>query len=244
MKKIIASLALLLALFTSAVSAHDTSDQQLNQKIHDYMVSHPEILQEMIQAAHDKMMIKTEGAAKVFVSKISQDKFAPTAGNPNGDITLIEFFDYQCSACKAAWPELKKAVANNGNIKLTYAELPFFPGSKYAAKVSLAAYATNPQKYDALHNNLMQRQDAEGKLTQEEILDTASQSGYSRDTLTQYIKTHQDDIQKELSQNNQWFRRLNLDGTPSFIIQNNTTGKIKVVPGFPRNLEAVIQSLS
>jgi protein-disulfide isomerase len=244
MKKIILTLTMLLSLTALSANAQQISDQQLGQKIHDYMISHPEILQEMIQAEHNKMMVERKSTAKQFLKTIANDNQAPTAGNPNGNITLVEFFDYQCSACKAAWPELKAAIADEKNIKITYAELPFFPGSKYAAEISLAAYKTDPIKYEEFHSNLMQRKEAEGKLTPEEILNVSLQAGYNNDELKQYVSNNQSDINKELKQNSQWFSKLNLDGTPSFIIQNNTTGKIQVIPGFPRDLPGVIKSLS
>ena len=80
----------------------------------------------------------------------------PTAGNPDGNVVLVEFFDYQCSHCKEMQPVIDKVLSGNKNVKIIYKEFPIFgAASNYAAQMALAAAKQN--KYLEFHNALFKR---------------------------------------------------------------------------------------
>ena len=94
---------------------------------------------------------------------VLRDADNPVLGNPQGDITIVEYFDYQCPYCKKVAPELAKVVKDDGKIRLVPKDWPILGDpSKYAAKLVLAAKFQN--KYQAAHEALISRQDAELRL--------------------------------------------------------------------------------
>ena len=123
----------------------------------DYLTKNPEILVEMTteldkrQAVHQaEQQQKTicENAAALFRSPVSH-----TAGNPDGDVTVVEFFDYNCGYCRRALPDVVKLTNNDSKVRLVLKELPIFgDDSEAAAKIALAA--DKQGKYFEMHQKL------------------------------------------------------------------------------------------
>ena len=221
--------------------------KQLGKAIHNYLVSHPGILDEMIAARQKKQEVAMQGTAGKVAKGLMSDADAPSVGTAKPTTTVIEYFDYQCSACKAAWPELATAINNpdNKNVRFVFAELPFFPGSRYAAEVSLAAYKLNPKNFEKFHANMMKfKEKSEGTLTKEQVMQVASKSGYSSTDIQSFVTNHKTQIEQELTQNEQSFGKIGFRGTPSFVIINNNTDKVEVSPGVPSNLQEIISNVT
>ena len=226
-----------------AVNTNKINQAELGAAIHAYLISHPGILDEMIAARQKEQEINMQSTASKVASSIANDKNAPAVGSAQPKATVIEYFDYQCSACKAGWPDLKSAINNsdNKNVRFVFAELPFFPGSRYAAEVSLAAYKLNPEKFKAFHTNMMQfREKGEGTLTKQQVMTVANASGYETAAIKSYLNKNKTAIEQELSQNEKTFGKIGFRGTPSLVVMNNETGKVQVSPGVPNDLQGMI----
>jgi protein-disulfide isomerase len=218
----------------------------VDKSIHDYLIANARpVLIGMSQAAEAKFAAtKQKTLAKQFMAKIGSDNIAPAEGKANAKTTLVEYFDYQCSACKAEWPQLKTAIQKDKDLKVIFAEFPFFKGSEYAAKVSIAGYALDKNKFAKLHNGLMELNIPENALTPKDIMKVASKAGYQKSDLDNYINKNNKKINAELAQNRAWFDKLHFNGTPSIIIYNKENKKVVVIPGAPRYLQQTISQVS
>ena len=215
------SLACLLALSVQGASAAEfnSSQQKAIEKIvHDYLVKNPEVLIEAMneldakQAAADQK--KQGDAIAKYHKQIFEDPTSYVAGNPKGDVTIVEFFDYHCGYCKKVFPEVQKLLKSDGNIRYVYKELPILsPESVFAARAALAGWKTDPAKYEALRNSLMS---THGALPKERVFRLAKEAGYDTDALRKTVDSPE--IQAKIKDNFNLAQTLNIRGTPAFII--------------------------
>lgn len=209
-----------------AASASDfTPDQkkEIEAIVGEYLKNHPEVLFEAIQAAEDK--VKTDAKDKATQAlaahrqQVYDDPESPVAGNPKGDVTLVEFFDYRCPYCKQVEPSLEKLLGEDRQLRFVYKEFPVLgPDSEVAARVALAARRQG--KYDAFHRAMM---GATGHIDQTGIFKVAASVGLDVDRAKRDMASPE--VDKELKANLDLGKTLDLDGTPSFIIGNT------IVPG-------------
>ncbi|MFG1396418.1 DsbA family protein [Roseixanthobacter pseudopolyaromaticivorans] len=145
------------------------------------------------------------------------DPVTPVLGNPDGDVTIVEFFDYQCPFCKSTYPELKKFVSDDGNLRLMMRDWPIFgEASRFAAEHVLAL---DPQAYGRAHEALM---GTEGRLAESdviEVLEDASVKGLA--------PAHSPEaVADTLSRNDRMAKAFGLAGTPSFAIGSKIYGGV------------------
>ena len=134
------------------------------------------------------------------------------AGNPNGDVSLVEFFDYNCGYCRQALPDVVKLVNDDGKVRLVLKELPIFgDNSEAAAKLALAS---NKQgKYFEMHQKLFSEP---GKANKEKALRIAKELGLDVDQLQK--DAEDPDIKKALDEAKDLAQKLGLQGTPLYLI--------------------------
>jgi protein-disulfide isomerase len=206
-----------------------SADQaRLERTVRDYLTKNPDILVEMTneldkrQAAEQNAQQKkaiSENADAIFRSPVSH-----VAGNPNGDVNLVEFFDYNCGYCRKAMPDVVKLVNQDGKIRLVLKELPIFgDDSEAAAKLALAS---NKQgKYFEMHQKLFSEP---GKADKDKALRVAKELGLDVDQLQK--DADDPDIKKALDEAKDLAQKLNLQGTPLYLIGD------RVLPGAPDDL--------
>lgn len=194
------------------------------QMIREILQENPEILMEALDALRTKMEAGQAPGSREGLSKLRQelerDPDTFIAGNPQGDVTIVEFFDYRCGYCKRAQPIIQELLQKDGRIRLALKEFPILgPDSVVASRAAIAAM--KQQKYAAFHNALMA---APGQLSEERILRIATDTGLDAVKL----RTDMDDpkIKKIIDRNHKIAQTLNITGTPSFIIGDT------LVPGF------------
>ena len=196
--------------------------------LRDYLTKNPEILVEMTteldkrqaaeQAAQQQKAI-SDNADKLFRSPV-----AHVAGNPSGDVSIVEFFDYNCGYCKRALPDVLKLVNNDGKIRLVLKELPIFgEDSEAAAKLALAS--DKQGKYFEMHQKLFSEP---GKADKEKALRVAKELELDVDKLQK--DAEDPDIKKALDEAKELAQKLNLQGTPLYLIGD------RVIPGAPDDL--------
>src|ERR1700722_2855420 len=145
---------------------------------------------------------------------VLRDPDIPGLGNPQGDITIVEYFDYQCPYCKKTAPELAQVVAEDGKVKLVLKDWPIFgPASTYAARMTLAAKYQD--KYEAAHDALIA---AKTKLTEAAVDDLLGKAGVDVTRAAADRDTHAAEIDALLARNAAQARAFGFQGTPGFII--------------------------
>jgi protein-disulfide isomerase len=154
-------------------------------------------------------------------SAVLRDPEIPVAGNADGDITIVEYFDYNCPYCRKVEPELRQVVQDDGKVKLVYKDWPVLgPVSVAASRLALAAKYQD--KYVAAHDALM---GTASRLTEPRIRELLAGAGVDVDRAAKDLETNAKAIDAILARNNDQATAFGFKGTPSFII-----GKFRV-PG-------------
>lgn len=241
MKKHILTAALLLTL-TGHASAADTTfnaaqKAQIGEVAADYLRAHPEILIEMSQKlqaqAQNKQMGSAVTAALQEQDALLNDPTSPVL-NPQGDVAVIQFFDYQCIYCAKVAPTVEQFISQNPDVRFIYKEWPIFgsrwPASIQAAKVGLSLYkAGGADVYHRYHAALYATGHSEGKLLDADIRDAAVKAG-----MTSTPKADVEAMGATLEANNALAKRLGIQGTPAFFImpvKGATADNVSVIPG-------------
>lgn len=150
-----------------------------------------------------------------LVESILNDPAAPIAGDPNGDVTIIAFLDYNCPYCRRATPMLDRLIASDRHVKLIYKDWPILAASSIvAAKVALAANYQG--KYQIAHDALMAIKLSPA--TQDLIKEAMEKAGIDLKQLNSDLAAHNDAISALLQRNNAQAKALNLQGTPVYLI--------------------------
>lgn len=191
-------------------AASPTNRAQIEQIVREYILAHPEILPEAMERLKDKRVSETIGARR-------QDIETPYAGAwegaKNGDVVLVEFFDYNCGYCRASLADVSKLVAGDAGVKVVYRELPILSEeSNLAARVSLLA--AEQGKYMAFHKALY----AGGRVTKPGILSAAATAGLDRKAAESAMTSNRYD--PEIEGNLKLAQELGASGTPTFVIGN------------------------
>lgn len=204
----------------------DGQKKEIRKIVRDYLIKNPEVIVEALRE-----MRRREEAAKVAAAKkaigASRDALLkntsdPVGGNKKGDVTVVEFFDYNCGWCKRTYTHMKAAVKSDGNVRIVYKEFPILaPSSRMAAQVALAARKQG--KYEKVHTMLMTHR---GALDESKIMAIAEQAGLNMPQLKTDMKSPE--VEAAIAANMALARKLNIGGTPAFIIGG------KLIPGFMR----------
>lgn len=212
-------LAAALALPTAAGGAAEFTDAQrraIEAVVEDYLARNPEAVERALRALADRREAEEARAAAEAVETHSRELFdspgIPVGGNPDGDVTIVEFFDYRCGVCRRVHPVIAELVASDGGIRLVYKEWPILgPDSVFASRAALAARAQG--KYVAFHDALMKRR---GGLTRAAVLDAAAGIGLATDRLRRDMEAP--GIAEVLTRTHAIAEALGFEGTPSFLV--------------------------
>jgi protein-disulfide isomerase len=154
-------------------------------------------------------------------ASVLRDPDNPVFGNPDGDVTIVEWFDFNCPYCRKLEPELRQVVQDDGKVRLVMKDWPILgPASVVAARVALACKYQG--KYDKAHDAMI---GVSSKLTEPRIYELIAAAGVDADRAKQDLATNAKAIDGMLARNNQTAEGLGFRGTPSFIV-----GKFRV-PG-------------
>jgi protein-disulfide isomerase len=195
--------------------------QAIEGIIHDYLMQNPDVLIEALRGAEDKLNRDADAKATKVLSdrrnEIFDDPATPVGGNPRGDVTIVEFFDYRCPYCKQVLPSLQTLLKEDRNLRFVYKEMPVLgPASVVAAHAALAAQRQG--KYEAFHTAMM---GTKGQITEETVYKVAGSVGLDVDRLKQDMAAPE--IEQALKANLALADALNIRGTPGFIIGNHIT---------------------
>lgn len=193
----------------------------LDQAIHDYILAHPEVLIQSLQQAKARAEAQqaamTKSKISTFRKALVDDPNAPVLGNPNGDVTLVEFFDYRCPFCRQVEPWVQILLKQDPGVRLVQKEFPILgPASVYAARIALAAWKQG--KHTVFHNALMAKEGNmdENSIHEDLVFQVAKSVGLDIDRMKQDMNSS--DVDSEIRDNIRIAKSLGLTGTPAFIV--------------------------
>ena len=200
------------------VFTFDETDR-IKELIVETLMERPEILIEMSELLQQRQaQEKKENARSAILSnreRLFEDDNAPVLGNPDGDATVVEFFDYNCPYCKKATGPLKELIGTDGGVRLVYREWPILnERSVFAAKAALASQAQG--RYEEFHWALMDLK----RVTRDSTLELAASIGLDIDKLQADMEAPR--INKHIEDSMTLARELGFSGTPSFVIGEET----------------------
>jgi protein-disulfide isomerase len=230
---LLAAGALATSLVSSAVMAADAmttppmSDAQkkeIEKVVHDYLVSNPEVLLEASQALQQKQQQNMQQQAQSAIHENAEQLFQgklTTAGNPKGNVTVVEFFDYQCIHCKKMSPTMDSLVKKDSDLRVIYKEFPIFgKSSEMASRVALAAGLQG--KYQAMHEALFK---IEKRIDNQNVMEAAKSLGLDMAKLKKDMDSKE--VTSILDANRQLAEKLHLMGTPAFVVAATPDGQLK-----------------
>ncbi|MEM7496389.1 MAG: DsbA family protein [Pseudomonadota bacterium] len=196
------------------------------EAIRSYLLENPEVIYEAIQVLEERReteQLTAEGElVSQYLGALHDTSYSWEGGNPDGDITVVEFLDYRCGFCKRAHPAVKEVLEKDPNVRLIVREFPILgPNSVVASRMAMAAYRLDAELYPELNDALMTFQ---GDLTETMAYRIAGQVGYDIGELKDLAST--DEIAAEIDKNYQLADVLGIQGTPTFIIGD------RIVRGF------------
>lgn len=201
---------------TAAEAAAGMSKAEFERRVRDYLIAHPEVIAEAINRLEarqrEQEARQAQASLKLHADQVFHDPDDPVGGNPSGDVTLVEFFDYNCPYCKRMAPIMTQAEAADPRLRIVYKEFPILgPNSLFAAKAALAAKGQG--KYVAFHRALYQ---VRGSVDEDKVLEVAKTVGLDLARLKADMQAPE--IGARLDQNIKLAQALGINGTPGFAI--------------------------
>lgn len=220
----IMAIAIGLAITPFASIAQDQTDERIKELALQAIRENPQIIIEALQILEaEQSAAQTQAQAEVLNNErqlLERDPNAPVLGNPEGDVTVVEFFDYNCPYCKRAMAEVQGLLEGDENVRLVYREWPILgDGSVFAAKAALAAREQG--KYEEFHWALMGMQE---RADEASVMRIATDIGLDVERLRADMDTAE--IEEHIATSMRLTQALGFNGTPSFVIGDN------LVPGF------------
>lgn len=221
--KAIAALALAAGLLSApppaAAEMGATERAAIETVIRDYLLANPEVVMEALEEfdrrAEARATAQRQQALTESRAELEQDPDAPVLGNPEGDVVVVEFFDYQCGYCKQVTEPLRRLLQEDGGVRLVMKEFPILgPASLYGARAALAA--ARQGRYEEFHWALMANR---GQLSEARVLEVADEVGLDIERLKRDLRDPA--IEEKLRANYRLAERLEIRGTPAFIVGDN-----------------------
>ncbi len=212
----LAAILLCTALVAPAAQAQDFTEAEIKEFALQAIRENPQIVMDAVAALQAREAEAADAEAQATLGSnrdlLERDPNAPVLGNPDGDVTVVEFFDYNCPYCRRAGGEVSKLIAGDEGVRVVFREWPILgEASVFAARAALAARAQG--KYGAMHEALM---GAEGRLDERSVMQVAAEAGLDIDRLRTDMEAPE--VQAHIDTTMQLAQSLGFTGTPSFVI--------------------------
>ena len=188
----------------------------LNQAIEDYILANPQVIVQSLKSMEERQRLAEEQHRKDIIlarkDALNNDPASPVFGNPEGSITIVEFFDYRCGYCRRMVPTMQKLLEENGDLRWVMKEFPILgPESVYASRAAIAAQKQG--KYQEFHMALM----SDGvSVTNDNVDRIAALIGLNLDQMKADMQS--DETETIIRQNHRLAQELGISGTPSFVL--------------------------
>lgn len=204
----------------SPVAATSMDRGAVEAIVREYLVSNPEIMVEVQQALESRQQ-ETQRMAQNEIIQSALDQifnasYDGVIGNPEGSVTIVEFFDYNCGYCKRALQDMEALVDQDSDLRFVLKEFPILgPDSQRAHVVSMAFRNLNPENYDAFHRDLLS---SEGRITEDEAILAAIAHGADETALRAEMQNPE--IITAFQATYELADQLAITGTPSYVVGN------------------------
>ncbi|MCR9125318.1 MAG: DsbA family protein [Rhodobacteraceae bacterium] len=190
-------------------------------EVRAYLMENPEVILEAVQALEDRRAAAQAAADVNLVADnaaaLFDDGFSWVGGNPDGDITIVEFSDYRCGFCRRAHPEVAALLETDGNIRLIMKEFPILgEASTVASRFAIATrQLAGSDAYKQVHDTLMA---LEGDPTSVALRRIASEIGMDADAVL--ARMDAPEVSREIAETQALAQRLRITGTPTFVFED------------------------
>jgi protein-disulfide isomerase len=205
---------------TAAQSFSGDQRREIEDIIKTYLVAHPEVLQAAMDALDKQQKLADADKARATIKKenatIFDSPHQVVLGNPKGNETVVEFFDYNCAFCKRALPDMLTLLKTDPNLKFVLKEFPVLgPGSVEAAHVAVAARMQDPtgKKYIEFHQKLL---GGRGPADKARALAVAKEVGFDMTRLEKDMDS--DEVKATIDENMKLADALSVSGTPTYVV--------------------------
>jgi len=195
---------------------------EIGPLVREYLINNPDVLLEVQSALELRQEAERREMVASVIAEREDDLFNSSMdialGNPQGDVTVVEFFDYNCSYCKRAHQDMVDIIANDPNVRFVLKEFPILgPDSLEAHRVSMALRLVAPQHYETFHNTLIA---GSARADAARALAIAEELGVSPEALTARL----DDpaIEASINEAYELANALGISGTPSYVLRDDT----------------------
>jgi len=220
-KYLATGLSMLLVSMTAAAldtKQDDSEKARIETIVRDYIKANPEVIIESITDwQRQQQLAAMLPAIENYRQYLERDQRGPVLGNPDGDVTIVEFFDYRCGYCRRHYKEVKQLVKDDGNIRLILKQFPILdqdgqkPHSRLAAAASLAAHKQG--KFEEMHHAMIT---TPKPVTEDKLLTLAARVGL--DTLQLRTDMNNSQIQSTIDTSLYVGKDIGFSGTPSYVI--------------------------
>ncbi|MEM6277215.1 MAG: DsbA family protein [Pseudomonadota bacterium] len=197
----------------------DAERDAFRAEIRAYLLDNPEVLMEAISVLEERQassQADTDAAlVRANIDALKRDGHSWVGGNPEGDVTIVEFLDYRCGFCRRAFPEVEKLVEGDGNIRIIIKELPILgPQSDLASRFAIATKLTaGDDAYKEVHDALMEFR---GQISDQSLERLALDQGL--DAAEILARMESPEVSNIIVQNRSLAQAMQISGTPTFVI--------------------------
>ncbi|XVN40563.1 MAG: DsbA family protein [Rickettsia endosymbiont of Argas persicus] len=215
--------------------AKKSEEERVKEIIKNYLLNTPEVIIESIENFQKRKVQESEAKVGGYIKDnkidIENSQNFPTIGNNESDITIVAFFDYSCSYCKKGDRSLNELLQNDPKVKILLRPLPILgDASEYLAKIALAVYKINPDKFKAIHGELMKIR----SVSKESVEDLLNKNNLNATEIEETADSSE--IKDLINQNMKIARNLKIQGVPAYVINS------RLIPGsldFPQLLNII-----
>ena len=202
--------------FAQMAPAQQMTNEQVKQLALEAILENPQIIMQAVAILEQRERERAASGANTVRLQLEQDPNSPNLGNPDGDVTVIEFFDYNCPYCRKAGQTVQELLASDANVRVIYREWPILgEDSVFASRAALAARAQG--KYEEFHWALM---NGEGRASEASILKLARHLDLDVEKLQADMTSPA--VESHIAQSSALARTLGFTGTPAFIVGDRT----------------------
>ncbi|MES0809132.1 DsbA family protein [Roseibium sp. SCPC15] len=218
--RVLSACALALSLVAGTAAAQDIDRSEIEKIVREYLIQNPEVIAEALTELERREQEAAEAARLQALTDSADILFNSTRqvvlGNPEGSVTLVEFFDYNCGYCKRAYGDMVRLIEEEPDLKVVLKEFPVLgQGSIEAAQVAVAVNSVAPEKYGEFHEALLLRR---GQANLASALAAATGTGIPEEDLKKAMET--DEAGATFEEVYTIANRLGLTGTPSYVVGN------------------------
>lgn len=197
----------------------DAERAAFGEAVRAYLLENPQVIMEAVEALEARQAEARSAADRALVAAHAEalydDGVSWVGGNPDGDVTVVEFLDYRCGYCRRAFPEVEELLATDGNIKLIVKEFPILgPDSVLASRFAIAVRnVAGPEAYKTVHDRLMMH---DGEVNPAALARIARQGDLDAEAIMAAMEAPE--VTQELRDNRALAQDLEINGTPSFVL--------------------------